>query len=694
MKTILITLYILLFCSFYSIAQENVDTLPTTDLNEFVVEGQLQHTSAMVSTYIPTSRQKNASQNGPDLLNRMGIPQITVDFDNVVKTNSGQDVSVFIDYLPASSQDLQGMRMADVRKVEYYDYPNDSRFMGSAHVVNFIMQKYEYGGYVKTSAKETFISNSGSLNLYSKLQYKKMTYDLAVGGFYNSSGHNFSNMEETYRLPQVDGSIKEFKRFSLTNSAESRQHNIWPTFKAVYNSDKIMMSNIIGASFDNYPKENSSGSVKYMPADFSDSDFSNIANHRSNYITYNGFWNFRLPHGNEINFVPYYSYSSSRQSIHYKEGNTHCLNEAKDNSHEVKGNLSYKHDFGKWGDVSLSLQTLYTDNKTRYFGLSTVDDHLTTLRMGPGVNYSIYTGKFYGSFGVGFTYNRSKEGEAKESTTEPWMDAFVQYAFNSKNSVNVSFNWMNSFPFMYYRSSVVIRSNPLMSYTGNPDLKVSTMYFVSANYLWLPSNKFSLSFFGWVADCPDRYAYVYEASPTGILRTVQQPIGHFLQSQYGVNGSVRLFDGNLQISGKLAHLIARNTEPFNWTKSNLNYNLQAFYYLDKWQFGLKYQSGDASADGSVRGTWMSKKSTYAAIIGWGNSSWNIQAQVNNPFRSNWQYGETTLRTQYYDFNEWKYNTSRHCSVQVSATYTFGFGKKIQRGDEAMQQQGAGSAILQ
>lgn len=54
---------------------------------------------------------------------------------------AGKSVDVFIDFLPATKEDLQGMRMQDVRKVEYYDFPSDPRFQGKAHVVNFVMQK-------------------------------------------------------------------------------------------------------------------------------------------------------------------------------------------------------------------------------------------------------------------------------------------------------------------------------------------------------------------------------------------------------------------------------------------------------------------------------------------------------------------------------------------------------------------------
>lgn len=117
---------------------ETPDSIKTHELNDVVVEGQLQSTSAIVSTYLPTKRQRNAAQNGPELLNHMAIPQLGLVSGYNVTTNSGQKVDLYIDYVPASEQDLNGMRMADVKKVEYYDFPTDPRFQGSQHVVNFI----------------------------------------------------------------------------------------------------------------------------------------------------------------------------------------------------------------------------------------------------------------------------------------------------------------------------------------------------------------------------------------------------------------------------------------------------------------------------------------------------------------------------------------------------------------------------
>lgn len=690
-----ITFIITLLCALCAFAQtEAQDSIKTKELGEVVVEAQMQRTSATVSTYIPTSKQKNSSQTATELLNRMAIPQLSPGMGNSVKTNTGKNVDIYIDYLPASEQDITGMRMADVKRVEYYDYPKDPRFQGNAHVINFIMQKYEYGGYIKASANGFFISNSGQLNLYSKFQYKKMTYDLGVGGYCRNGSHNYNNTVETYRLPQSDGSIKQFERYSITDDAESRRRYFWPTFKALYRTDKISISNSIGATFDNYPKENTSGSVYFSPADFPQTDFTNEASHRQNYITYNGYWNFILPHGNTLNFAPYYSYAHSKQNSRYSEGqSSEFINNALDDTHKASAKLRYQHDFGSWGDISVFTQGFYYNSKTKYSGSSSSDDRLKLYRIGPGVSYNYNSDKFYGSVGIGFSYDRTETEDITENDTHTWIDFSAQYSFNNKNSFNAEFHYSSQIPALSVRSSTVIQSNPLMRYTGNPNLKPYKCYDFGLSYQWLPNNKFNFAAFATGFIATKRFAYVYEASADGILRTVQQPMGKFIEGRYGINGTARLLNGNLQINGQLAHYIAKNEEPFNWTKSHLNWYLQAFYYLNQWHFGIQYQSNMSSAGNFINGVWENSKNAYTAIVGWGNSSWNFQAQIANLFRWNWNSGSSVMKSKNYEFVQSTFNTNNHCFIYVSATYTFGFGKKIKVGNEASQMSGAGSAIL-
>ena len=73
---------------------EATDSIKTLELNEVVVEARNQRLGAEVSTYIPTSKQKNASQTATDLLNRMAILQIKISANDDITDLAGKSVDV------------------------------------------------------------------------------------------------------------------------------------------------------------------------------------------------------------------------------------------------------------------------------------------------------------------------------------------------------------------------------------------------------------------------------------------------------------------------------------------------------------------------------------------------------------------------------------------------------------------------
>lgn len=672
---------------------ETPDSIKAQELEEVVVKGRNQRLGAEVSTYIPTSKQRNASQTAADLLNRMAIPQIKISANDDITDLAGKSVDVFIDFLPATKEDLQGMRMQDVKKVEYYDFPSDPRFQGKAHVVNFVMQKYEYGGYVKAHGWEN-TSNAGQISLFSKLQYKRMTFDIAAGYFYLNQNHTGGDVYETFRLPQSDGSVNVFERNSIQGKGKWIKNQYWPTFKALYSSDKITILNVVGANFDHTPRNNSSGFIEYNPAITEHVDYSQNSSDRVNSISYSGYWNFILNDKNTINFSPRYAYSHTNIGSLYTEvGSDGFYNAARDNSHQFSGNLTYTHSFGKWGSLNAMFQTINTSNNTSYYGTANTSDNARTYRVGPGVQYSLSIGKVYGLVGFGYHWDRQKYLDYKDDSAAPWIDFSLQYAPNDRHSIRGEFHHMKSIPSSSYRSAAIIQSNPLMSYTGNPNLVSYGSYDAGVNYSFIPSNKFSLSAFAstWIVD--NRYVYDYVPSETGILRTIRQPGGGYSQWTYGAYASLRLFDSKLQLTAQITGTSVHNGEPYNLDKTNINYAFQATYYLGNWNFSGLYYSPQGFPDGCMVGTWMRTKSYYRIAAGWSNSSWNLQLQFANFARWNWRSNESIMRSRYYDRIEQTYSINDHALARLSVTYTFGFGKKIQQGDEASQQSGVNSGIL-
>ena len=674
-------------------ALEAGDTVVTQKLEEIVVKARLEHVSPEVATFIPTRRQKNAALTGTDLLAHMALPQLGAVTENTVTTSAGQSVDMFIDYVPASDHDLEGMRMSDVRKVEYYDHPLDPRFQGKAHVINFVMRKYEYGGYFKTYASGQFVANSGQLGLFARIRHGRMTYDVAAGGWYSANDHLCQSMSETYRLPK-DGNAMVFERVSRPSQTVIREHSIWPTVKVMYNTDRITMVNTLGGNFFYSPRKFTTGTVSFTPPAFSAADYADNRDSRINSITYSGYWTFVMPHGNTISFNPYYSWSHTRQHSVYSEASgTWIENGAADDTRRATAALRFSHDFGKWGNITAIGNIYYLGAHTRYSGTAEVQDRLTTVRIGPGLFYNYRNDRFNGLLGSGFNYDRSGFDGKPRHSAQPWIDASVQYSFSDKNSVSVDFHHATWTLPSAFRSTAVIMANPLLSYTGNPGLRPYKNYDFGMRYVWMPENRYNIAIFanGWIVD--DRYAYVYQPSAAGILRTITQNAGVYSQWLYGVTATVRMFDNRLVVNGQLSHRIVRNGAPYDWVRQRVLWYIQGLYYFGAWNIGVRYQSPQEYCEDHMTGVWMKEKNVSEVSAGWGGSFWNIQARILNPFRWNWRAATSEMSTPDYKISKTYYNTSHHCYVVVSATYTFGFGAKIQHGNEASQQTGTSSSIL-
>jgi hypothetical protein len=93
------------------------------------------------------------------------------------------------------------------------------------------------------------------------------------------------------------------------------------------------------------------------------------------------------------------------------------------------------------------------------------------------------------------------------------------------------------------------------------------------------------------------------------------------------------------------------------------------------------------------GTWVKTKAFYRLQAGWSNSTWNVQLQFANFARWHWRSNKNEMHSKYYDKVEQTYSIDDHAMARLAFTYTFGFGKKVERGSEASQQSGVNSGIL-
>ena len=648
------------------------------------------------SVYVPQERQKRASLTGYDLLNRMAIPQLRVGNSNGVTTVAGESVSVYIDYIPASSADVDAIRLTDVLRVEYYDYPSDPRFGGKPHVINFITVQYNYGGYVKGRGIENyFVGTSGQAGANAKLQVNRMTYDIGGGAFYRTDHHgNGSIQTETFRLPQPDGGTRTFERLSETTKSDERTSSYWVTAKAAYKSEKAIITNSFATNSWNHPRSFQAGRVTYSPEIMESTEYSKEGSDRDRSIIYNGQWLFYLPHNNTLTLTPTYANTYTTENYLYAEGDlTPIANYAKDNTNQAVMQVDYSHQFRKSRVFRFFSRYAFTGNDITYLGTIDNHDRARTSMFNTGLNYSFKTAKLYAYAGVGWIWNVFNLNSIHETSSKPWADLNINYAFSSKSSANLVFHYSTWPASANLKSDVVLQSSPLMYYTGNPALKPTRSYDLWGQYIIMPTSQLTLSAYGCAWITGNRYAYVYEARPGSILRTIRQPIGSFASIDYGINGSLRLFDSKLQLRGSIAQKYVSDTEPFNYSRFSLSGTAEAMYYHGNFYYGACFTSDSSQPEDNKSGVWINQKGFWWLQAGWGNDNLNVRLFLKNLDRWGWKGDRRTLDTSHYSMSQRELTTDNHALFQITATYTYGFGKKVEHGNEASQLQGAGSAIL-
>lgn len=675
---------------------ETPDSVKTQELDEVVVEAQMQRTSPTTTTYTPSGKQKSTAQNAIELLRLMAIPQIKINpMDNSVTDNTGDGVSLFFNYMPASKEDIEGLRTADVRRVEYLEFPSDPRFRGAQRAINFIVQEYEYGGYTKITADEDFLVGlSSDVNIFSKFSYKKMTYDIYVAANNLNSHHSGYDVNGNYTLKDSDGKDFTLSRNEITDYAHSKQNQYPVTFRASYNTEKVQISNTLGYSHSANPIQEQNGSLTYSPAVEQDYSYSRSNPSRSNSLSYQGNYFFVLPKDYSVNFNPQFSYSHNNNSLTYTTSSTEpILRKARENAYYYRVNAYINKRFAQKHTLMLGINTGNTINRLQYTGNASYSDHFSNPFVSGQFCYQAKTQNFNMYADAGVLWERTSINTIKNDDVYPYVHLNIRYTPNNKNAFSAYFQFANNTPGIDQKASDLLRDNEVMYITGNPSLDNSRHITFNAAYTWLPSNVFNMSAYGRYFELFDRFITAYEPFDKGraLLRTYIND-GNYVQSEIGIAATLNLFNKSLQFYISPNQKFYRSTGVFDKSYNPFQITVQATYYLKQWYFQAYYQSPQKMMFSASPTTYRSRD-FYALSAGWSNSDLNISLTAYNMFNSNWDTSDRYIQSPLYAEHRTTYGTNSHARLNLSVTYTFGYGKKVKRGNEVGKQSGVSSAIM-
>ena len=328
-----------------------------------------------------------------------------------------------------------------------------------------------------------------------------------------------------------------------------------------------------------------------------------------------------------------------------------------------------------------------------YFGSSPYDNDFLDTYAGAALGYNISNNKWNISTDVALQWEKNKINDQSVSEIYPLLNVSAGFSPSQKHSLRAYFHFGANYPGASEKTPNTLQQNELMYYTGNPELGLSRQVTFNLSYNWMPSNKFSVSAFAQYFGEYNLYVPVYKPYNNGmaLLRKFETD-GDYNRTQIGMSFNYKLLNGNLQFAVSPSISFYRMTGLFDIERNPFSCNVSATYYLGNFYFQTSYQTGSLTVQGN-HGVIYKDRDFYQIIAGWSRANWNIRVSAMNLFRNDWLCATDTLSTPLYSETRFANGNNFHRRLNLSIIYTFGYGKKVQRGNEVGVQSGASSAIM-
>ncbi len=664
-------------------------------LNSVTVEADYAAAYTDRTVFVPTSRQKNSASDATQLLLRMAIPQITVDpVSKTVTTPSGAAVAVYIDYIEAQRQDMIGMLAKDVKRVEYFAFPTDPRFKRAPYVINFVMQKYAWGGYTRLGAEEWVSVNRTEANLYSKFAYKKMTFDVYADEIYLANDHGGSDLTEKFRFTDLYGQgPQEVTRRSYTEGYKFRTNSNDITLRAIYNSDATQLTNRINVAFNNTPHNDATDIVEYsadlLPVQKAERKVSS-KDYAINYDC-----EFYRPFSEALSLQTdgSFVYGHNTLSNTYTTERLGIVNDAAENVFSAILAPRAELTVGNAHSISVAADGRWKRHAVDYFGNSPSRQVYTILIgvLGAGYDYTMRTLRIGTSLSWAWEHNNI--GGFRITNSFPVFELRGVYTPTPKMQLQASVNLGRVVPEALNKSPNMLRQDELMWYTGSPDLKDNSTLASRGSYYWFPNNRWQVGLNGQYYQSTDRVSAVYlPEGPDGTMLRKYTNSGNFYCGMIGMNSTVNLFDRRLSVTLRPQYWLRKSTGVYRLTNRDFVTQATANYYFGKFNLFAYYCTPSKyieEENGYIERT----ATRYMLSVGWHNGPWHADITAYNFFRTNWKTEHMTLTSKYFDYNRQDFNNGMHQRFSFSINYTFNYGKKINNRNETSGSGTAASAIL-
>ena len=460
----LITFSIILFSTFCAYAQ---DVEKTITLNEVTVKAAkvVNKTDGMI--IYPTDAQKQASNNGYSILEKLTLANLRIDniSHSITAIDNRGGVQIRINGIVVGKSEMLALNPNDISKIDFINNPGVRYGDGIAYVINIVTRRNESGYTIGTDLTSALTTLQGDGMVYGKWNKGKSELSLSydVSG-YRTKGEKSKQLAE-YTLK--DGRIYTIERNDVESLRKSISHDAKLTYNWADSTATVFHASLSGV-FNNAPDN-------YTVKDIVDGTRQYKATSRAKDKSYSpvlDIYFFRqLTPRQSITANAVGTYISTQTSSFYDEGapykydvdgKTASLlteviyeNRLKPFTFSTGLNYSYKHIKNDYlGDASSLTKT----NNNRLYAFAEIKGMLQpfSYTLGMGASFIHYTQN-------GHRYNFW--------TFHP--KASLTYQINNSMQLSYTYQMQDKVSRIAMTSDAMVRTNSMEWTVGNPDLKPS-----------------------------------------------------------------------------------------------------------------------------------------------------------------------------------------------------------------------------
>lgn len=409
---------------------------------------------------------------------------------------------------------------------------------------------------------------------------------------------------------------------------------------------------------------------------------------------WNGNFQFIFERGWDLAVLPSFSYAHNAYDNFYDSSSASITNNVKENTWEARLNVQGGKTFGRGHRVGIQFIGDNQSFRINYSGTvpASIKSRETEFNFIPSVSFNFGKASLYASAGIG-SLNSSINSE---SQTDLLLRYYVnaKYTFNKYHSLSFSSQLNYTVIPMNQRSPNLVLQNQLEGVKGNPLLKPTVFMRQYLQYLTFPAQWLSLSAFGRFDRHNRAIASVVTAeefdgyAPLIVSGSVNSGFQNILT--FGLGANVSLFSDKLTIGANASYSNMRRHGLQTMKDDYITFSAYANYYIGNFYIQPFYSHSTHSYSNAAI---TEGPSTYQILVGWGNGNFNITASAQNFARSSWKNTVTTLKTGDYTSVLTNFGGLSHRSFRISASYSFSYGKKLNRQNINAPTSGIESGIL-